>query len=82
MNETIRRQLKQPREKFPYSIHKYGNTSSATIPLTMVTELRNQLTKDELDLVFSGFGVGLSWGTVFAKTKGVVVPDILEYEKS
>ena len=36
MNETIRKKLKLPVEKVPYSLSKFANTSSATIPLTMV----------------------------------------------
>ncbi len=81
MTETIRRQLKIPREKFPYSMRKYGNTSSASIPLTLVTELRRQLTTENLRLAFAGFGVGLSWGSAFASTDKIVVPELLEYNK-
>jgi len=62
MNETIRKKLKYPIEQTPYSINKFGNTSSASIPLTIVTELRNQVASQKLDLLLSGFGVGLSWG--------------------
>jgi 3-oxoacyl-[acyl-carrier-protein] synthase-3 len=40
MNEKIRKKLKIPEEKVPYSLKNFGNTSSATIPLTIVTELR------------------------------------------
>ena len=43
MNETIRKKLKIEEEKTPYSLQEYGNTSSASIPLTLVTELQNQV---------------------------------------
>jgi 3-oxoacyl-[acyl-carrier-protein] synthase-3 len=77
MNETIRKKLKFPPEKIPYSLSKFGNTSSASIPLTIVSELRN-IVNSPASLLLSGFGVGLSWGTVSLKTKGLVCPELIE----
>lgn len=66
MNEQIRRKCKIPEEKCPYSLRDYGNNSSASIPLTMVTQLRERLASPgEHRLVACGFGVGLSWATAF-----------------
>jgi len=62
MNETIRKKLKVSAEQVPYSIHKFGNTSSASIPLTIVTELNDACIESNIELICSGFGVGLSWG--------------------
>ena len=78
MNKMIAKKLKLPEEKVPYSLSSYGNTSSATIPLTMVSELKENLQQKKLSWIFCGFGVGLSWGTVFAKTENLVCPDIIE----
>ncbi len=58
MNETIRKQLKLQPEKVPYSLKDFGNTSSASIPLTMVTELKGQMEQEKLHFLLSGFGVG------------------------
>lgn len=77
MNETIRKKLKFIPEQIPYTLAKYGNTSSASIPLTIVSELRNKVTSP-LSLLLSGFGVGLSWGTVALKTNNLVCPPIIE----
>jgi 3-oxoacyl-[acyl-carrier-protein] synthase-3 len=77
MNETIRRKLKFPPEKVPYTLSKYGNTSSASIPLTIVSELRDKV-KSPAKLLLSGFGVGLSWGTVSIKSNGLVCPELIE----
>ncbi len=77
MNETIRKKLKFPPEKIPYTLSKYGNTSSASIPLTIVSELKDKVA-DEVSFLLSGFGVGLSWATVSLKTKGLVCPEIIE----
>ncbi len=79
MNETIRKQLKQPEEKVPLSLQTYGNTSSASIPLTMVTEMREQLGSRSMRLLLSGFGVGLSWGSVLLETDHLPCPEILVY---
>lgn len=79
MNESIRKKLKLSPEKVPYTLNKYGNTSSASIPLTMVSEIRNELKEKELSLILSGFGVGLSWGSVAVKTNKIICPEVIEY---
>jgi 3-oxoacyl-[acyl-carrier-protein] synthase III len=79
INETIRKKLKILPEKVPHSIDRYGNTSSASIPLTMITELREKLLKEELAFMLSGFGVGLSWGSVWLKTEKIICPEVIEY---
>lgn len=49
-------------KKVPVSLDRYGNTSSASIPLTLCDlAARESGTKK---IVMSGFGVGLSWGTL------------------
>ena len=79
MNEKIRKKLKLPEEKVPYSLRDFGNTSCATIPLTMVTELHDSLIKQKLSHVACGFGVGLSWGSCYFHTDQIVCPDLIEY---
>ena len=78
MNEMIRKKLKLETEKVPYSLEKFGNTSSASIPLTMVTELKSQLEKGKNRLLLCGFGVGLSWGTCYLETENMKVLDLIE----
>lgn len=80
MNETIRRKLKIPPEKVPYSIREFGNTSSASIPLTMVYSLQEALRNKKLKLMGTGFGVGLSWGSTLFETDGIYCPDIIEID--
>lgn len=82
MNETIRKQLKQPEEKVPLSLEEYGNTSSASIPLTMVTQLGSDLEKSKKTLLLSGFGVGLSWGSVVLEIDHIQCPSILIHPNS
>lgn len=78
MNENIRKKLKFTPEQTPYSISKFGNTSSASIPLTIVTELREKIKKNNLNLLISGFGVGLSWGNSAINLNNIVCPELVE----
>lgn len=78
MNKMIVKKLKLPVEKVPYSLKNFGNTSSTTIPLTIVTELKESLTNDNKDLIICGFGVGLSWGTAKIRLDNVVISDLIE----
>ena len=63
INETIRKKLKLPEEKVPSSLHEYGNTSSASVPMTITVRLRDALAASPTRLLMSGFGVGLSWAS-------------------
>jgi 3-oxoacyl-[acyl-carrier-protein] synthase III len=77
MNEKIRTKLKLPKEKVPYILKDFGNTSSASIPLTMVVALKEQLENRSLSLIACGFGVGLSWGALFFETESIVCCELL-----
>lgn len=79
INETVRKKLKIDPEKAPYSIDLYGNTSSASIPLTMCHAMKDDLQNKELTLLLSGFGVGFSWGSVVLQTKNVYT-NLIEYD--
>lgn len=79
LNETIRKKLKLVEKQVPYSLKNYGNTSCATIPLTMVTQLRTELESKKLSMIGCGFGVGLSWGSVYFETDKIVSPKLIIY---
>ncbi len=79
MNEKIRNKLKLPAEKVPYSIGEFGNTSCASIPLTLVTQCREKLRNAIVKHIDCGFGVGLSWGAVYYETDHLVCPELIEY---
>jgi 3-oxoacyl-[acyl-carrier-protein] synthase-3 len=78
MNEQIRKKLKLPAEKVPYSLKDFGNTSSASIPLTLLTQLKNDLIEKKLQHIACGFGVGLSWGSMYFSTDHIVCPLLVE----
>lgn len=77
MNDHLIRKLKLDAEKVPYCLHRFGNTSSVSIPLTMVTELADKL-KEPRQLLISGFGVGLSLGSATIPIKNPVVLPLVE----
>lgn len=77
MTEKIRSKLGFSERQTPYSLAEFGNTSSASIPLTMVTELRSELMSKSVSLIASGFGVGLSWASVYLETENLAVPNLV-----
>lgn len=79
INETVRKKLKIEPEKTPYSIELFGNTSSASIPLTMCHALGEALKSKPLTLLLSGFGVGYSWASAVIKTNGVYT-NLIEHD--
>lgn len=77
MNETIRKKLKLSEEKVPYSMTHFGNTSSASIPLTIATQLSDKL-EGYKKIIGCAFGVGLSWGTVAFETDNLKISELVE----
>ena len=74
----LSKRLKLDERKVPCCIGDFGNTSSASIPLTIVTQLKDRLALEPAKFICCGFGVGLSWGTVAFATDGIVVSDLVE----
>jgi 3-oxoacyl-[acyl-carrier-protein] synthase-3 len=54
-----------PEEKVMLNIHKYGNTTNATIP-TCLWEYENKLRKGD-KLILAAFGGGFTWGAIYLK---------------
>ncbi|WP_426110123.1 ketoacyl-ACP synthase III [Massilia sp. PWRC2] len=78
INETIRKKLGLEADKVPSSLRDFGNTSGASIPLTMTTRIGEQLDGQSARLLMCGFGVGLSWGTCLVDVAGAVFPALIE----
>lgn len=62
INSYIAKKMKLDTSKIPSTIAKYGNTSSVSVPLTIISELKDKLAGKKL-LLLSAFGVGMSWAT-------------------
>lgn len=68
--EAAARSLKLPMDKFVVNVQKYGNTSTASIPLATVEAFEDDRLKIGDNIVFVGFGGGLTWGAVTATWTG------------
>lgn len=67
--KQIARKVKMPMEKVPVSLDRFGNTSGASVPLTIVDKYGPFREGRILKLLTSGYGVGLSWGVVSFEIK-------------
>lgn len=67
MIKHLAKKAKLPPEKVPINIDRYGNTSSATIPLLMATDMAEELAAREHQVAMFGFGVGYSWASASMK---------------
>jgi 3-oxoacyl-[acyl-carrier-protein] synthase-3 len=79
INDSIRKRLDIDASKFPSSLEEFGNTSSATIPLTMLSKLSTELGSKDLQLCLSGFGVGFSWCSALIHCSNVCAVPLIEY---
>jgi 3-oxoacyl-[acyl-carrier-protein] synthase-3 len=76
--EAISKKLNVPADKVPTSLRDYGNTSGATIPLTIVSKLRKENRVIDSKMLLSGFGVGLSLGAAIVDFQDVLCAEIIE----
>lgn len=63
--QSVAGALDFPMEKVMVNIHKYGNTTSATIPLCL-WEWEPKLKKGD-NVLLTAFGGGFTWGTIYVK---------------
>lgn len=77
INNHIAKKLKIDKNKIPWTIQKYGNTSSVSVPLTIVSELKDKM-KGEKKLLLSAFGVGMAWSTAILPFCNCKISDIVE----
>ena len=63
--EATAKRVNLDSSKVMMNIHKYGNTTSATLPL-LLADYENQLKKGD-NLIFAAFGGGFTWGAIYLK---------------
>lgn len=82
MDDAIVKKLKLNPDRVPYSLHDFGNTSAASIPLTIVTRLKEACSISEKRMICCGFGIGLSWGTTsFVITPQCTISELVEVDE-
>lgn len=80
INQKIAKKVKLENARLPQSLRDFGNTSCASIPLSLVTEEASSLRNEVLQILACGYGVGLSWGSVVFTTDHIVVPSLIELD--
>ncbi len=78
----LAKRMKLPLEKMHLNLEQFGNTSCASIPLAITTELAGSLSRSSMNLLLVGFGVGWSWGAVALTAAPMVLPALIEVESS
>lgn len=79
INSYIAKKMKLNVEKIPHTIEKFGNTSSVSVPLTIVSELNGKL-DGQKTLLMSAFGVGMTWASGIIPFVDCKISDIVEVE--
>ena len=79
IDEAIAKRMKMSMEKVPLSLKNYGNTTSASVPLTMVSECAEPYKGGKKNTLVCGFGTGLAWGAAYFETENLVIPPVIEY---
>lgn len=77
INNYIVKKIKLDKNRIPWTLHKYGNTSSVSIPLTIISELKNKLDGNH-KLMLNAFGVGMAWATAIVPFVDCKISDIVE----
>jgi 3-oxoacyl-[acyl-carrier-protein] synthase-3 len=80
IDDRIRKKMKIPEEKVPYCLEDYGNTTCASIPLTMVVCSAKELMNSRKENLACGFGVGLAWGSAHFMTDHLKAIELMDYE--
>ena len=77
MNDFLIKKMKVDVSKVPTSIHKFGNTSSVSIPITIASELKGKLT-NKGKMLLCGFGVGMSWASAVLNYSNCHISELVE----
>jgi 3-oxoacyl-[acyl-carrier-protein] synthase III len=77
MINHLAKKAKLPTDKVPINIGRYGNTSSATIPLLMADDLADRLLTKDTRLAMFGFGVGYSWAAASIPTQPFACAEVI-----
>lgn len=77
INTFIAKKMKLDNAKIPWSINKFGNTSSVSVPLTIVSELKGKM-EGRKKIMMSAFGVGMAWATAIVPFVDCNISQIVE----
>lgn len=78
--EKLRKKMSFEKEKTPIVLKDFGNASNASIPLILCTALKEEVKSKKINLIISGFGVGLSLGIGEISLNHLKCSDLINYE--
>lgn len=78
MDNKIIKKARLNEEKVPISITNFGNTTTSSVPIGVVTERRYDMINNKRRNVSCNFGVGFSWSSIYFETNHITIPEIIE----
>jgi 3-oxoacyl-[acyl-carrier-protein] synthase III len=78
MNDYLVKKLKLNPSKVLSNVNRFGNTSSVSIPLALITELPDIKDAYKKYSLLSGFGVGMSWANALIDVNHVKIGELIE----
>lgn len=78
INDMIVKKLKFEVERIMESMSNFGNTSSASIPMSIIASSTTETYKERKSFITCGFGVGLSWGSAYFELENCIISKIVE----
>jgi 3-oxoacyl-[acyl-carrier-protein] synthase-3 len=80
MLQKLAEKMNVPYAKMPSNVvEHYGNSSGVTIPVALVSNLRERVLKDTLTAVLGGFGVGLTWSSMLLPLGPMKFCNLIDY---
>ena len=79
-SRPLAKKMKVDTSKVPTCLDRFGNTSSVSIPLTIVSELAGKTASAE-KVMLCGFGVGLSWAAAILSLANCQILPLLEVDE-
>lgn len=77
LSSYLKKRLKFPNDKVPSVMPMFGNTSSVSIPLNMVANLKGKL-HDQKKFLMTVMGVGMAWASCIINTKSCNISELVE----
>ena len=79
--ESAARNLNLPEDRFVVNVDRYGNTSTASIPIAVCEAVAEHRVRPNDHLVLVGFGAGLTWGAAVVKWDVTVKPEVSRWHR-
>jgi 3-oxoacyl-[acyl-carrier-protein] synthase-3 len=79
--QMIAKKLKVDISKFPICMDRYGNTSGPSVPITICDCYGTEDSEQEVNIMMSSYGVGLSWGVCSATVNMKDIYPIIETDE-